>query len=81
MNIFTTTIVHTAATYDSEDRISGMSFKKFDSAVEYLIDWLYDEGFILENEVPDVERELRETGAFSVSHLEVHIVENELCAW
>lgn len=83
MQIYTTTIMNTSAKVISSDRMDCKSFKTFDSAVEYLIDFLIDEGIIEMSGVPDAERFLRDHHAMHVytADMELHIEENELCEW
>ena len=83
MNIYTTTILNTAARATAPDRMDCKSFKTFDAAVEYLIDFLVDEGFIDMSEVPMVEKSLRDDHVFALvaDEKELHIDENELCDW
>ena len=59
------------------------SFKSFDSAVEYIVDFLVDEGFIEMGEVANVEKALRADHVYvmDATNLEFYIDENELCDW
>ena len=48
--------------------------------MEYAIDWLVYDDFITDDEIPEVERMFRETGAYyeGKEKIEMHIVKNEL---
>ena len=83
MTVYTTVILNTAARATEPDRMDCKSFKTFDSAVEYLIDFLVDEGFIDMSEVPAVETSLRDDHVWVavVNDVELRIEENELCGW
>ena len=83
MQVYTTIILNTEARATAPDRIDCKSFKSFDSAVEYIIDFLVDEGFIDMDEVPEVEKDLRGEHVYSAvaNGLEFRIDENELCNW
>lgn len=81
--IYTTTILNTTAKPTDPRRMDCKSFKTFDSAVEYLLDFLIDEGIIEMADVPDAEQFLRDHHAMHayVADLELHIDKNELCDW
>jgi hypothetical protein len=83
MKIYTTTILNTEASSFAPERLDCKSFETFDSSVEYLIDFLYDEGIIVDGEVPVVEKALREDGVWcaNADALEFHISPSELCDW
>ena len=83
MTIFTTTILNKDTRYYDKNRLECKSFKTFDGAVEYLIDTLYDEGIIRDDEVPEVENALRENEVWcaNANALEIHIETSELCDW
>ena len=83
MKIYTTTILNTSAKPTDPGRTECVSFKTFDSAVEYLVDFLVDEGIIETSGVPDAEKFLRDYHALHAydADLELHIDENELCNW
>lgn len=83
MKLYTTTILNTSAKPTDPGRTESMSFKTFDSAVEYLVDFLVDEGIIDTSGVPDAEQFLRDNHALHAyeADLELHIDENELCGW
>lgn len=83
MQVYTTIILNTNASATAPDRLDCKSFKTFDSATEYLIDFLVDEGFIEMDEVPEVEQKLRDDHVYVavVNGLEFRIEENEFCNW
>ena len=83
MQVYTTIILNIEARSTAPDRIDCKSFKSFDSAAEYLIDFLVDEGFIDMDEVPEVEKTLRDEHVYSAvaNGLEFRIEGNELCNW
>lgn len=83
MQVYTTIILNTEARATAPDRIDCKSFKSFDSATEYLIDFLVDEGFIDMDEVPEVENAFHEEHVYAAvaNGLEFRIEENELCNW
>ena len=83
MQIYTTIILNKNARATDANRMDCKSFKTFDSAVEYLIDFLVDEGLVDMDEVPDVEDALNDDHVYSsvVNELEFRIEENELCEW
>ena len=83
MQVYTTIILNTDASAGAVDRLDCKSFKSFDSAAEYLIDFLVDDGFIDMDEVPEVEKKLRDDQVYMsvVNGLEFRIEENELCDW
>lgn len=83
MQVYTTIILNIDARSTAPDRLDCKSFKNFDSAAEYLIDFLVDEGFIEMDEVPEVERVLRDEHVYSAvaNGLEFRIEDNELCDW
>lgn len=83
MQVYTTIILNTEARATAPDRIDCKSFKSFDSATEYLIDFLVDEGLTEMDEVPEVEKALRDDHVYVavVNGLEFRIEENELCNW
>ena len=81
MTVYTTIILNTDTRATAPDRMDCKSFKTFDSAVEYLIDFLVDGGYIDMSEVPDVETSLRDDHVYSsvVNELEFRIEDNEFC--
>ena len=81
MQIYTTIILNTAARATAPDRMDCKSFKSFDSAVEYIVDFLVDEGFIEMDEVANVEKALHDDHVYMMDALEFYIDENELCGW
>ena len=83
MKVYYTTILNVDARSDDPDRIQCKSFETFDSAIEYLIDTLYDEGIIVDGEVPVVEKALREDGVWcaNANGLEIHVSTGEHCDW
>lgn len=83
MKLYTTVILNTRLNPYDSDRLACLTFKSLDSAVEYLVDWLYDEGFIRDNEVPEVEESLRKNRIYRATSnaKDCMIVENELCNW
>lgn len=83
MTVYTTVILNTSARATAPDRMDCKSFKTFDSAIEYLIDFLIDEGIIEMSGVPDAEKFLRDNHSMHVytANMELHIEENELCDW
>jgi hypothetical protein len=83
MQIYTAIILNTAARATAPDRMDCKSFQSFDSAMEYLIDFLVDEGFVDMDEVPDVEMALENDHVYVavVNDKELRIEENELCDW
>lgn len=83
MKLFTTVILNTRINPYDPDRLECLTFKSLDSAVQYLVDWLYDEGFIMDNEVPEVEESLRKNRIYRATSnaKDFLIVENELCNW
>lgn len=83
MKVYYTTILNVDARSDDPDRIQCKSFETLDSAVEYLIDFLYDEGIIVDYEVPVVEKALREDGVWcaNANGLEIHVSTGEHCDW
>ena len=83
MKVYYTTILNVDGRSDDSDRIQCKSFETFDSAVEYLIDTLYDEGIIRDGEVPVVEKALREDGVWcaNANGLEIHVSTGEHCDW
>lgn len=83
MQVYTTIILNTEERSTAPDRIDCKSFKSFDSATEYLIDFLVDEGLIDMDEVPEVEKALRDDHVYVAvaNELEFRIEENELCDW
>ena len=83
MQVYTTIILNIEARSTAPDRIDCKSFKSFDSAVEYIIDFLVDEGFIDMDEVPEVETALRDDHVYSAvaNGLEFRIEQNEFCNW
>ena len=83
MKVYYTTILNVDARSDDPDRIECKSFETFDSAIEYLIDTLYDEGIIVDGEVPAVEKALREDGVWcaNANGLEIHVSTGEHCDW
>lgn len=83
MKVYYTTILNVDARSDAPDRIECKSFETFDSAIEYLIDFLYDEGIIVDGEVPVVEKALREDGVWcaNANGLEIHVSTGEHCDW
>ena len=60
MRVYTTVILNTEASAVASERMDCKSFKTFDAASEYLIDFLVDEGIVEMNEVPEVERSLQD---------------------
>lgn len=83
MKVYYTTILNVDGRSDDPDRIQCKSFETFDSAIEYLIDFLYDEGIIVDGEVPVVEKALREDGVWcaNANGLEIHVSTGEHCDW
>lgn len=83
MKVYYTTILNVDGRSDDPDRIECKSFETFDSAIEYLIDFLYDEGIIVDGEVPVVEKALREDGVWcaNANGLEIHVSTGEHCDW
>ena len=83
MKLYTTVILNTHINPYDPDRMECLTFKSLDSAVEYLVDWLYDEGFIDNSEVPEVEKSLREKRIYraTANGKDFLLVENELCNW
>jgi hypothetical protein len=82
MQIYTTIILNSTARPTADYKKDCKSFKSFDSAVEYIVDFLADEGFIEMDEVPNVEKALRDDHVYVLSNtLEFYIDENELCEW
>jgi hypothetical protein len=83
MKIYTTSILNVDGRSYDPDRIECKSFETLDSAIEYLIDTLYDEGIIRDDEVPVVEKSLREDGVWcaNANGLEIHVSTSELCDW
>lgn len=83
MKVYYTTILNVDARSDDPDRIQCKSFETLDSAIEYLIDTLYDEGIIVDYEVPVVEKVLREDGVWcaNANGLEIHVSTGEHCDW
>lgn len=83
MKVYYTTILNVDGRSDDPDRIQCKSFETFDSAIEYLIDTLYDEGIIRDDEVPVVEKALREDGVWcaNANGLEIHVSTGEHCDW
>ena len=83
MKVYYTTILNVDGRSDDLDRIQCKSFEMFDSAIEYLIDTLYDEGIIRDDEVPVVEKALREDGVWcaNANGLEIHVSAGEHCDW
>lgn len=83
MNIYTVVILNTEAKPTDQGRTECLSFKSFDAAVEYLLDFLVDEGIIETSGVPDAEKFLRDNHALHAYevNLELHIDENKLCGW
>ena len=83
MRVYTTIILNTEASAIASERMDCKSFKTFDSAVEYIIDFLVDEGFIEMSEVPEVERSLQDDHVYVavVNGLEFRIEANEFCNW
>lgn len=83
MKVYYTTILNVDARSDDPDRIECKSFETLDSAIEYLIDTLYDEGIIVDGEVPVVEKALRENGVWcaNANGLEIHVSTGEHCDW
>ena len=83
MRVYTTVILNTEASAVASERMDCKSFKTFDAASEYLIDFLVDEGIVEMNEVPEVERSLQDDHVYVavVNGLEFRIEDNELCDW
>ena len=83
MQIYTTVILNKETRATAPDRMDCKSFKTFDSAVEYLIDFLVDEGFADMDEIPDIEGALEDDHVYVsvVNGLELRIEENEICEW
>ena len=83
MQIYTTVILNKETRATAPDRMDCKSFKTFDAAVEYLIDFLVDEGFADMDEIPDIEGALEDDHVYVavVNGLELRIEENELCDW
>ena len=83
MKVYYTTILNVDGRSDDPDKIQCKSFETFDSAIEYLIDTLYDEGIIVDGEVPVVEKALREDGVWcaNANGLEIHVSTGEHCDW
>ena len=83
MQVYTTIILNIEARSTAPDRIDCKSFKSFDSAAEYLIDFLVDVGFIAIEEAPEAEKTLRAEHVYSAvaNGLEFRIEQNELCNW
>ena len=83
MTVYTTVILNTSTGATAPNRMDCKSFKTFDSAIEYLIDFLIDEGIIEMSGVPDAEKFLRDNHSMHVytANMELHIEENELCDW
>ena len=83
MQIYTATILNREARPTASDRMDCKSFKNFDSAVEYLMDFLVDSGFVDMDEVHEAEHLLYNNHVFvdTTNELEFRIDENELCNW
>lgn len=83
MQIYTAVILNKETRATAPDRMDCKSFKSFESASEYLIDFLVDGGYIDMDEVPGVEAQLENDHVYSavVNGLELRIEGNELCDW
>lgn len=82
MKIYTLVILDKAMKARSYGRIETMSFKAFDSAVEYAIDWLVKMGLAETDEIDAVIQDFKdEHHIFTIGTLEFYITENELNSW
>lgn len=81
MNIYTVVILNTdARTLDSE-RLETMTFKTFDSAVEYVSDFLVDEGLVEMDEIKGIRLDLMDDHVFTIGHFEFYISSSRLNEW
>ena len=81
MDVYTVVILNKEARALAPDRLETMTFKTFYSAVEYICDFLVDEGFVEPDEVPDVQVDLDDNHVFTVGHLEFYIATGQLNNW
>lgn len=83
MKVYTAIVFNSYSQRYSSDRMECKTFKTFDGAVEYLMDFLVDGGFIDMDEVPEVAEYLMKERVFvtPVNEKEIRIEENELCNW
>ena len=82
MEIFTV-VTHDMDAMPNEDRVELISFKNRSSAIEYLVDYLVDEGYVEQDEVELCQKTLNRTGAWKdmSNDKEFYIVAHELCDW
>ena len=81
MNIYTVVILNREARTLAPDRLETMTFKTFDAAVEYICDFLVDEGLVEMDEIQGVQTDLMDDHVFSVAHLEFYISSSKLNEW
>ena len=81
MNIYTVVILNREARTIAPDRIETMTFKTFDGAVEYISDFLVDEGLVEMDEIQGVQTDLMDDHVFTVGHLEFYISSSQLNDW
>ena len=81
MNIYTVVILNREVRTLSPDRLETMTFKTFDAAVEYISDFLVDEGLAEMDEIDGVQTDLMDDHVFTVGHLEFYISSSRLNEW
>ena len=81
MEVYTVAILNKEARALAPDRLETMTFKTFDAAMEYICDFLVDEGFCEPDEIPAVQSDLYDNHVFTAGHLEFYISSSQLNNW
>ena len=81
MNIYTVVILNKEAGSLDLERLETMTFKTFDGAVEYISDFLVDEGLVEMDEIEGVQTDLMDNHVFTIGNLEFHISSSRLNEW
>jgi hypothetical protein len=81
MDVYTVVILNKEARALAPDRLETMTFKTFDSAVEYISDFLVDEGLAEMDEIEEVQTDLMNDHVFTIGSLEFYISSSKLNEW
>mgnify|MGYP003291739109 CR=1 FL=1 len=83
MKTYNVIIIDRGSSVDETEIDNVITFKTYDGALEYLCDFLTDEGYASYIDIEPIKEDIKQTGHWvdSENNVEFHLFQGEFCDW